>query len=120
VSDKVKLPKEVGSLLEDLINQGDRTIYGVLSHMTMNCNQRTVEARKILEALEDPWSLIMQALVNGYEIEETPEDKVREYYEKLKKHSLNETKGETTYTERLVGVLKTLELLNIKISGVNA
>lgn len=120
MSDKVKLPKEVGSVLEDLINRGDRTIYGVLSHFMMNCQQHIVDARKILEELEDPWSLIMEALVNGYEIYQTPEDKVREYCEKLKKHSLNETKGETTYTERLVGVLKTLELLDVQIEGVNA
>jgi hypothetical protein len=53
------------------------------------------------------------ALYNGYEVEQTPEEKVREYYGKLNQHH------DCDWREAM-HIKKTLNLLGIKIEGVNA
>jgi len=55
---------------------------------------------------------IAAALINGYEVEKTPEEKVREYYESYG--------GSPSAMERKEAVQDTLDLLGIKIEGVNA
>lgn len=65
------------------------------------------------------------ALVNGYEVEATPEDRVREYYEWLKRsrderHLAGDVEGKRFKAGLLQGVLNTLDYLGIKIEGVNA
>ncbi|MEC0718978.1 hypothetical protein P8882_01655 [Bacillus haynesii] len=52
------------------------------------------------------------ALINGYEVEKTPEEKVREYYESYG--------GSPSAMERKEAVQDTLDLLGIEIEGVNA
>ena len=54
----------------------------------------------------------LAALINGYEVEKTPEEKVREYYESYG--------GSPSAMERKEAVQDTLDLLGIKIEGVNA
>lgn len=65
------------------------------------------------------------ALVNGYEVEKTPEEKVREYFEWLKRsrderHIAGDVEGKRFKAGLLQGVLNTLDYLGIKIEGVNA
>ncbi|URO01734.1 hypothetical protein 268TH002_37 [Bacillus phage 268TH002] len=65
------------------------------------------------------------ALVNGYEVEKTPEEKVREYYEKTKRtrderHLAGDIEGKRFHDGTLVGVCNTLDYTGIKIEGVNA
>ncbi|MCV4329287.1 hypothetical protein [Bacillus velezensis] len=62
------------------------------------------------------------ALVNGYEVEATPEDRVREYFAELQeKQRTAQSRGVTFSLEcEREGVINTLNLLGIKIEGVNA
>ncbi|MEK5298687.1 hypothetical protein [Bacillus sp. FSL R5-0659] len=63
------------------------------------------------------------ALINGYEIVMTPEEKVRDYYESnYAKHEKSKPfSGEDHYTTGVSqGIKRTLEHLGIKIEGVNA
>lgn len=63
------------------------------------------------------------ALVNGYEVEKTPEEKVREYYAtNYQRHeqSLPRSKDDFYTSGVAEGVRSTLDLLGIKIEGVNA
>ncbi|MBM7600490.1 hypothetical protein JOC34_002881 [Virgibacillus halotolerans] len=66
---------------------------------------------------------LMQALVNGYEVERTPHDQLREYYES--NSAWVEDPGSYVPTERQrfigrnQGVLKTLKILGITVEGVN-
>ncbi|MCY9052514.1 hypothetical protein MOE90_02250 [Bacillus spizizenii] len=65
------------------------------------------------------------ALVNGYEVEKTPEEKVREYYEGVKRtrderYLAGDIEGKRFHAGALVGICNTLGLLGIKIEGVNA
>ncbi|NRF01228.1 hypothetical protein HRF55_10530 [Bacillus subtilis] len=65
------------------------------------------------------------ALVNGYEVEKTPEEKVREYYEKTERtrderQSAGDIEGKRFHGGVMNGICNTLDLLGIKIEGVNA
>ncbi|MED4523580.1 hypothetical protein P9257_05000 [Bacillus velezensis] len=62
------------------------------------------------------------ALLNGYEVEATPEDRVREYYDELQeKQRTSQSRGVTFSLEcEREGVINTLNLLGVKIEGVNA
>jgi hypothetical protein len=65
---------------------------------------------------------LAKALINGYEIEKSPEDKVREYYEGLietKTDPLNDPYTRELAAYEASGVVKTLNLLDIKVPGVN-
>lgn len=63
-----------------------------------------------------------QALVNGYTVEKSPEEKVAEYLAEAEDFRADATDG--NYYEfcngRIVGIKQTLDILGIKISGVNA
>ncbi|WP_303984853.1 hypothetical protein [Niallia circulans] len=62
------------------------------------------------------------ALINGYEIVMTPEEKIRDYYESnYAKHEKSKPfSGEDHYTTGVSqGIKRTLEHLGIKIEGVN-
>ncbi|MEC1625494.1 hypothetical protein P9E08_08885 [Bacillus mojavensis] len=63
------------------------------------------------------------ALVNGYEVEKTPEERVREYYYDLRRaEDRLEERGESgsQFRQGWQSVGETLNLLGIKIEGVNA
>lgn len=57
------------------------------------------------------------ALYIGYEVEQTPEEKVREYFESLRVSHHCEIQPED---HKRVAVRQTLDRLGIKIEGVNA
>ena len=123
MSDKVKLPREVAEAIEDLRKDhyDNRALIDEIYEGA---------ARPVLQAYaETNFDTLLNALVNGYEIEKSPaeleaerKEKVREYYE-----GLIETKQDLSnddYTRELAayeasGVSKTLDLLGIKIEGVN-
>ena len=65
---------------------------------------------------------LMSALVNGYEVELTPEEKVREYCTTVGQafRDRHSDEGASYNSGRLTGIRTTLTLLGIKIEGVNA
>ncbi|MCY7954718.1 hypothetical protein MOB72_08120 [Bacillus licheniformis] len=62
------------------------------------------------------------ALINGYEVDKTPEEKVREYYEDLcdEFDRAYWSSDELKYLCKKQAVRETLDKLGIKIEGVNA
>ncbi|MEI2356118.1 hypothetical protein [Mesobacillus zeae] len=64
---------------------------------------------------------ILEALVNGYTVEQTPEEKVREYWSKLMsdRYNVNDEHHLDKLSAEIHGIIKTLNLLGIKIEGVN-
>lgn len=64
---------------------------------------------------------LASALINGYEVEKTPEEKVREYYEKLcdgyDRAQFHEDKGKYLLMKR--SVRRTLDALGVQIAGIN-
>jgi hypothetical protein len=112
---RVTLPREVAEAIEEAKEQYE-------SNTAIFDDARSGILETLYYHFEYNFDELMSALVNGYEIEKSPEDKVREYYE-----GLIETKQDLSnddYTRELAayeasGVSKTLNLLGIKIEGVN-
>lgn len=105
--EKVKITREQADAIESMRAKGlpnseivSRHVHG--DHIRVN-NLKSMDTMS-LEAL-------VIALYIGYEVEETPEDKVREYYNSFSDNQSGEF-GKSF-------VKRTLDLLNIKIVGVN-
>lgn len=103
--DKVKLPKQVAAEIEALRLAG-------ASNIDIICEYASGKYYSLYKALtdfaSDNFDLFLEALVNGYGVGPTPEEKVYEYYYE---HTEN--------SDEKVGVCRTLNLLGIKIKGVN-
>lgn len=68
------------------------------------------------------YDILAEILVNSYTVEKSPEEKVAEYLAEAEDFRADATDG--NYYEfcngRIVGIKQTLDILGIKISGVNA
>lgn len=118
-----RLPREVAKAVEWLRVEGfsDYAVIGML-YSPQTC--REIKAIQTLDSHMGQDKMhpddLIKALVNGYEIEETPEDKVREMYEAHFDDG-ERSPYDTGYNEGVqFGVKQTLDILNIKISGVSA
>jgi Protein of unknown function (DUF1642) len=118
---KVVLPREVAEAIESLRkNQFDNR--AIINRIY----KATAPPALQLYAIEN-FDTLLNALVNGYEIEKSPEEKVREYYEEIhEKHG--KSFAEVPYGGKPPhyfsgvkdGIKTTLDILEIKIEGVNA
>ncbi|SER88658.1 DUF1642 domain-containing protein [Psychrobacillus sp. OK032] len=121
---KVTLPSEVIEAIEEL-----RTLEFTNAEILMCAVNHTQPHTATTYTLYE-WASanksedkLMQALVSGYEVEKSPKDKVREYYEDIRMLPAN--LGMTTPTiiraeGAMEGIRETLDILGIKIEGVNA
>lgn len=67
---------------------------------------------------------LMEALVNGYEVEKTPEEKILDYYHEqymyFQAYSLERDRGKAmVYDAKIDGIKNTLNMLGIEIEGIN-
>ncbi|MCY8291565.1 hypothetical protein MOD67_13850 [Bacillus licheniformis] len=97
-------------------------------------NRFLIDHANVLTEVDDPWAdmfsclneldlaTLAAALINGYEVEKTPEEKVREYFKELStdiQHYLEfgeRELAETKMAERATA-LKILDLLGMKVVG---
>lgn len=129
---KVTLTKEVAEAIESIKSVPNRQAYNI--HVIFGNALNTPESpygtirrwigRNDNEGV-DGIPCYFQALVNGYTVEKTPEDKVREYYDRCReKRDQAEMDDRSFAAEHLdgqaIGASITLDILGIKISGVNA
>jgi hypothetical protein len=122
---RVTLPREVAEAIEKLRENGVRNF--AIIHSALKLSEASTEEKVISDWVaknyQDNLDALIIALVNGYEIEKSPEDKVREYFdsihERLYSEELSREKRFALNSE-LYAVVKTLNLLGIKIDGVNA
>lgn len=117
---KVKLPREVAEAIEELRkNYGENAPYDLPQIYSLSSE------RKVCRIIDDYHRMnpkeYFSALVNGYEVEKSPEEleaerkeNVREYYEKFSEPSV----GRFVESEQYV-IAKTLNLLGITIEGIN-
>ncbi|MGC4375744.1 DUF1642 domain-containing protein [Fictibacillus sp. Mic-4] len=126
---KVILPRDVAEAIEKLRKSGwddatllDRTEFftGIIDDDSPLIFQidRSHSGYTIADFLSDDFEKNMpiyaRAILNGYEIEKSPEELLREYYEELV-----ETGSAYAYSESY-GIVHTLNILGIKIPGINA
>ncbi|MDF1510706.1 DUF1642 domain-containing protein [Robertmurraya sp. DFI.2.37] len=128
---KVTLPREVADVLGAV--KTEYSLFNIIESLRYYGKGRKSIPDSRLEKLHD-WceedettereDLIITALVNGYEIEQSPEDKLREYYEGANFLRYDASDLAPTERQRMIGkqmgVRRTLNILGIKIEGINA
>ncbi len=111
-NEKVTLPREVAEALTEC----ERNYISADITLIFHAQNGLIGKYAPLQTLTI--SELASALINGYEVEKSPEEKVREYYVKTNE-AVADTQQAAFLGERL-GIKSTLDLLGIKIGGVNA
>lgn len=118
--DKVRLPREVAEAIEGLRSLGYGP-YAIVCMVHEKRNEPGIDVIRRYAPLHH--GELMQALVNGYEVEYTPEDRVRNYHKELleciEKNPTME-RAQCEWRSEVEGIEKTLDFLNIKIEGINS
>ena len=122
MSKKVKIPKEVAKEIEEirlrLSKQADHYLLSLAFRF-----EHGNYGYSLFEFAKENFDVYVQALVNGYVIEYTPEELVRLYHDGLKEaEDICESKGASgsQFRQGWQSVEETLRLLGIKVKGVNA
>ena len=112
---KVKLPKEVAEAIETLRSHD----FNVTNHdiLFIYAESYNNGYPALVKFNQSHFDVLLQALVNGYEVEETPKDKVREQYNSPK--HFYDADNDTDISVYRKGIKFALDTLNIKIEGVN-
>lgn len=130
MSEKVKLPREVAGAISFYENSS--TCSSRYNVMVVGFNVHdycTTEDRIMQEYAKVNPDLFAKAVLDGYEVEQTPEDNVREYFKTLERdlrtvkyHRDSEVdlQHHAMTKAEMNGIVGTLNHLNIKIEGVNA
>lgn len=106
--EKVIVTKEVAKGIEHLRSVGKTNgeiVKVIAEYGNFWCSSKCSELN------ETPLDTVIKALYIGYEVEKTPEEKVAVYYEELRREYEHDA---------MAAVHSTLNLLGIKIEGVNA
>lgn len=108
---KVKVSKEVAEAIEFLRNDYN---YGFAEFMQVRSNGKFCSIRKAFPLNDIPVERLAIALINGYEIEQTPDEMVAELFNDI---STEPSRYDAGYC---AGILFVLEAYGLKIEGVNA
>jgi hypothetical protein len=122
-ANKVTLPREVAEAIEDvkqyytnadiianIVTDRSTSAYG--TKMPVLIGYARTEKRGT--------DTLLAALVNGYEVEKSPEELVKQYYDNRDADYRANTKTATQSCGECRGIIITLQLLGIEIEGVNA
>jgi hypothetical protein len=112
MSGKVRIPKEVAAEIEKLRQHGSHADHYLLSLAFRYTHGK--EGLVLFSFAQDHYDDYVQAIVNGYTVEVTPEDRVREFYEAFDDDASDHART-VVYT-----IKQTLNMLGITIAGVNA
>lgn len=114
------IPKEVAEAIE-ASRELDLSYIEKMARRNVGC---FVTIFDWLSRNDDNYDKYFTAVIHGYTIEKSPEEKVREYYMILGKwanehHADADHESEMMCISEMSGVAKTLNLLGITIEGVN-
>ena len=123
MSEKTKVSKQLAKSIEDIeYNSSNDQLYD-LSFISSQANSGWESCKNVMTFVQSVGrAKYFELLVNGYEVELTPEEKVRNYFNETHSEYLDaitETLGEQRLCGRIDGILETLHLLGITIEGVN-
>lgn len=116
---KPTLPRDVAEAIEKYLKE-----YGKQTLLYTFCNPKHIGWSHQYDAFNKiSLNDLMSALVNGYTIAQSPEEKLREYYFELKSKLNKYVFGSDTYMSyrnEMIGIEKALSILGIQIEGINA
>jgi hypothetical protein len=119
--EKVRLPLEVAEAIE-YIWEKESSNYKVAHHVFYSMRGEPDYPGKIVyEYFNGDMDELIKVLINGYEIEQTPEDALRMYYDhcEKKKSQAVFTPEYKEYLGKILGIKMALKILGIKIEGIN-
>jgi DNA integrity scanning protein DisA with diadenylate cyclase activity len=119
-ANKITVPANVANAIAHYVALADTKTEALQDILRLGYEAERSEI--ILRHFEHDYDELMEALICGYEVEKTPEDHVRQYYERLGELRDMAKKNEDEYyfAGQRFAVDMTLDLLGIKIAGVNA
>lgn len=128
--DKVKLPREVAIAIDVLGAKWGRKAFLQADFIRKSSHPEATIINEHFKPFhddgQDGFDKLFFALYNGYEVEETPRDKVKSFYETastnksiLLQHSAISYDEVELQNGIMRGIEGTLNRLNIKIEGVN-
>jgi hypothetical protein len=121
MSGKVTLPKEVAEAIENYRSQGFSNASIIATAVTSGgVGSRSKALVYFVTAEKGNSDVLMRALVNGFDVEKTPEIMLREYWEDVITRWEDADKGERYYEGSHDAIITVLGILGIKIAGVNA
>ena len=115
--EKVKLPHEVAKAIEKLRSMDFKITNRDI--ITAFCNHIHDGYPALVDYAESNFNDLLLALVNGYDVEDSPEDKVIVLYNRFFNSGANE-KDEAYASGAIAGIKLTLEALGKNIKGVNS
>ena len=116
---KIVVPKQVADAIAHYVALADSKTEALTDILRFGYEAANSEI--ILRHFEHDYDELMEALICGYEVEKTPEEKVAEYYAdsaKLYRDSAFED-DRRFYLGKMLGVKSTLDKLGIRIEWVN-
>jgi hypothetical protein len=118
---KVKLPKDVAKAI-NILKTCDLTNFEIVTEVSNN-HTHGIYADIIYSHVNGDMDELMSALVNGYEVEKSPEDLVRSTYEGAKNWARNADHLPEKDVKYKLGVMdgihQTLKAYGITVEGVN-
>jgi len=124
MSEKMKISKQLAKSFEDIEYNSSRDQLYDLSFIASQANSGWDSCKIVMSFVQGVGrAKYFELLVNGYDVELTPEEKVREYFSETHSEYLDaptDTLVEQRFCGRIDGILETLHLLGITIEGVNA
>jgi DNA integrity scanning protein DisA with diadenylate cyclase activity len=117
---KVTVPKEVAAAIAHYVSLADTKTEALTDILSMGYEATRSEI--ILRHFEHDFDELMEALICGYVVEKSPEEKVCEFFDYLetqyRENLLN--RDASKYHLAIVTLKRVLNDLGIKIAGVNA
>lgn len=127
--EKVTLPREVAEAIEKARSKSwaEADLMDITNFIDESYQPSDGPYRPIGEYISDVYleenlPKYMSALVNGYNVEKSPEEKLRNIFEEYRANyrSTEDWERDNAYAEGvLFGIEETLELLDITIEGIN-
>ena len=121
---KVTIPREVAEAIEELRNVG-MSNWAIIAIANDPSEYSYVIDEKCLGEYSTTLSRfkerdkLLGALVNGYEIEQTPEERLRDIFIDVANERLSARSGGEYYVGMMDGIRTALNTLGIKIVGIN-
>lgn len=120
--EKVKLPREVVEAIKEF-RRCEETTADIITAVFNGADSKAAFILRKFSKDDGRFEDLLHALINGYAVEQTPEDKVRDHFNQLQKDLLEthpENDNRFYLDGQMRGIAKALDMLNVKIEGVNA
>ncbi|WP_368900708.1 hypothetical protein [Oceanobacillus oncorhynchi] len=118
--EKVKLPQKIAEYLNVMTDRHKsiHAVYDEIKHGYGVAN-KIILRDYFFESKESSPDILLKALVNDYEVEETPEEKLIKVYKQYLQSTSIGSMDARLFACKAAGIRETLDILGIEIKGIN-